>query len=52
MKKLTTLLMMLCLGLFIVGCGGDDESATDGDAATDSVTDSPEEPAEDGATDP
>ena len=38
MKKLTTLLMMLCLGLFIVGCGGGDDAATDGgDTGADAV---------------
>ena len=43
MKKLTTLLMMLCLGLFIVGCAGDDSgsaggSNADGAAADDTTT--------------
>ena len=35
MKKLTALLMIVCMSLFVIGCGG---AADDGGAATDGAT--------------
>jgi hypothetical protein len=39
MKKLASLLMALCLGAFIVGCGGEEEGAGGGGADPAPATD-------------
>ena len=46
MKKLMTLLMIVCLAVFVTGCGGSEESGT-GDTTPSDMGDQSEMPTED-----